>query len=202
MRAALTASFGNAERAVEFLTNPELMQAAVARQTAMAAPAAATGAGGASGAAPADPLEAFRRSPEFGAVRQMLAQNPTAMQQVLETMRTQNPALFQAVSQSRENMTRFVEMLAGDDGDDADGVNPFGDDTAAPGGGGAGTPSVTLHCFELDELGGFPGGGSRASPEQLIQAMQHIRNLPPEQRNALLQQFVFSLLSIFALSFL
>eukprot|EP01128_Nolandella_sp_AFSM9_P002763 TRINITY_DN13145_c0_g1_i1.p1 TRINITY_DN13145_c0_g1~~TRINITY_DN13145_c0_g1_i1.p1 ORF type:complete len:417 (-),score=145.52 TRINITY_DN13145_c0_g1_i1:160-1377(-) len=116
---ALNAAFNNPERAVEYLTSgmpiPQPAPQPVAPQ-----PAAPTTAGGAGGAAPAaaggmtastqDFLEAFRSRPEFLALRQVIAQDPRALEQLLLQLAQTNPEIVEEIAQ---NQDAFVELLTG-----------------------------------------------------------------------------------------
>lgn len=171
-RVALEAAFGNVNIAVEFLTNPDAMHQAIARNNAAAA-APTQGATTAAAQNPNQtPLEAFRSSPDFQRIRAVLNQNPEAMQQVLEQMQVSNPTLFQELTTNEASMRRMIEMLTSEDGDDGNNqnANPFGDDSGA-----AAAP------------GGMPPGMPPMG--DLMQLMQLMQSLPPEQRNALLQRF-------------
>lgn len=191
VRAALTAAFGNPERAVEFLTNPELMQAAQARNNALMTSAQAQPpAAEAANTPAADPMTAFRNSQEYHEIRLLLAANPTAIEAVLQQMQTRNPALYQQISQNRESMTQFIEMMTSEeDGDDGANANPFGETsgTADAAAGGAGFPAAAAGA--LMGGAGAAGGAGGMNEAMFMQALGAIRGLPPAQRQALLARY-------------
>mmetsp|Transcript_1703 Transcript_1703/g.2682 ORF Transcript_1703/g.2682 Transcript_1703/m.2682 type:complete len:461 (+) Transcript_1703:156-1538(+) len=171
--AALSAAFGDRERAVEYLMNgipPEAVAAAAsmnaggqaqatnpgsAAQSAPSAPAAQSGGSG--------PLEALRRHPQFNELKRIVQSNPSALSQVLTTLLQGNTELLAAIDDNREE---FVRMMN----------EPIeGNSTEQPGGASPG-----------DVAGSLAGMGG-AQPEQYAAILQAMQTMPPEQRAQLAQ---------------
>ncbi|OQV21248.1 putative UV excision repair protein RAD23-like protein B [Hypsibius exemplaris] len=123
---ALRASFFNQERAVEYLisgvpagsaavpSNPVAAAAPASNQPVAAVqPPVAQG-----GAAEHDALADLRDSPQFAMMRQMVQQDPTLLEQFMQSIGNSNPALLDAI---RNNEEDFLAMLnSPDDGEDDD----------------------------------------------------------------------------------
>jgi UV excision repair protein RAD23 len=108
---ALRASFGNADRAVEYLTNgiPEGVMAAE-EQGESAGRTNATSEATAS-EMPTDedtPLTFLRRLPQFVQLRLVVQQNPRLLGPLLEQIAQSNPEIFQLIS---ENQEAFMAMI-------------------------------------------------------------------------------------------
>ena len=125
----------------------------------MAAPQAAAPAGG------GGPLDALRQHPQFNQLRAQLQANPQSLPQVLQGFGASNPAIAQAI---QANLPAFIEMMNEvDDG--------AAEEEAAAEAGMAGMP-------------GMPGMGGQINPQMLMELMQVVQQMPPEQRAALLAQ--------------
>jgi len=166
VRAALTAAYGNAERAVEFLMNPALMQAAQAAQ-AQGGLAGLAGVGGAgAGAGAGNRLEQFRQHPDFDQLRRLVQNQPGSLETILQRIEGADPGLFQAISQ---NMEEFVQMMN----------EPVADET--PGAAGAAPMGMDLPPG-MAGMGGMPGLGGQVTPQQLQGMLQMMQQMSPEQR--------------------
>lgn len=132
--AALTASFNNPDRAVEYLLTgipPALRsegsassgQDAPASDNAPSTPAAAAaglaaaveggGGTGSAGSDPADPLAFLRTQEEFQQMKRLLQQNPNMLNALLQHIGQSNPELLQVISQNQE---AFIRMINESDG--------------------------------------------------------------------------------------
>ena len=131
--AALTASFNNPDRAVEYLLTgipPSLRteggsasaaQDSPASDNAPSTPAAAAaavaaaveGGGGSAGSDPADPLAFLRTQEEFQQMKRLLQQNPNMLNALLQHIGQSNPELLQVISQNQE---AFIRMINESDG--------------------------------------------------------------------------------------
>jgi len=117
---AMTASFMNPHRAIEYLFNPASMPVIPAAQPAAPAagnpPAAVTAPAvvppAAGGDAPAagniGNLDFLRNQPQLHMLRQMIAQDPQMLQSVLEELGQANPQLLQAI---QANPQQFINLL-------------------------------------------------------------------------------------------
>ena len=157
-KAALSAAMGNADLAVEFLMGgipPAALRAS--QRPATAAPAPVTAPIG---------LDAFRSHPQFNQLKQLVQQNPAAINQVMDAIGRQNPALLAAIHANHDG---FVAMM-NEPITNTPPPAPVAAPVAAPSAGDWGNP-----------MGGAAGG---PNPQQL---MQMLAVLPPEQRNQLAQ---------------
>jgi len=119
---ALRASFNNPERAVEYLLTgipAELSQEEPVPNAPNVMPAAAGGGGGGgvvggggaterSSDAASGPLGFLRTQPQFEQMRQVVRENPSLLNAVLQQIGQTNPALLQVIS---ENQEEFVRLL-------------------------------------------------------------------------------------------
>lgn len=122
--AALTASFNNPERAVEYLLNGIPGGGGGELQVAQEIPGQEGDAGNESGEeAGADPLDALRNTPQFAQMRQLIQSNPSLLPALMQQISMDNPELLQIIQQ---NQQRFVAML---------------NEPAPAGGGGQGVPA-------------------------------------------------------------
>ena len=158
--AALTASFNNPDRAVEYLLTgipPSLVNEGSAAPAAQDAPpasdnapstpaqaaaavAAAVEGGGGAAENPADPLAFLRNQDEFQQMKRLLQQNPSMLNALLQHIGQSNPELLQVISQNQEAFIRMINEPEG----------------GSPGGGGGGS-------------GGRPGGGENLGESGVIQ---------------------------------
>lgn len=132
--AALTASFNNPDRAVEYLLTgipPSLVTEGSAAPAAQDAPpasdnapstpaqaaaavAAAVGGGGGTAASdPADPLAFLRNQDEFQQMKRLLQQNPSMLNALLQHIGQSNPELLQVISQNQEAFIRMINEPEG-----------------------------------------------------------------------------------------
>ena len=157
--AALTASFNNPDRAVEYLLTgipPSLVNEGSAAPAAQDAPpasdnapstpaqaaaavAAAVEGGGGAAENPADPLAFLRNQDEFQQMKRLLQQNPSMLNALLQHIGQSNPELLQVISQNQEAFIRMINEPEG----------------GSPAGGGGG--------------GGRPGGGENLGESGVIQ---------------------------------
>lgn len=174
---AMRASFGNPDRAVEYLMTgfpPEFAQAtevptatpaaaAVAPPPPAAAPAPVvpprSGAGAGAGGANAD-LSFLRNDPQFLQLRQMLQQQPELLQPLLAQIGQANPQILQMIN---ANPTQFMQLLMEGSGGGAGGgggISEGGEDDDEEGGGGGGqrhyievTPEEQAAIQRLESMG-------------------------------------------------
>lgn len=132
--AALTASFNNPDRAVEYLLTgipPSLVTEGSAAPTAQDAPpasdnapstpaqaaaavaAAVEGGGGTAASDPADPLAFLRNQDEFQQMKRLLQQNPSMLNALLQHIGQSNPELLQVISQNQEAFIRMINEPEG-----------------------------------------------------------------------------------------
>lgn len=172
VRAALNMTQGNTNLAAEILMDPGAMQAAMAAGAASpagGAPASSIVSGDASGGIT---LEALRAHPQFTQLQQLIQSNPAAVNQVLDLIGQQNPALLEAIHADQD---AFMAMMN----------EPISNTPPAPV-----APAVNPQMATNDPLlggAGGPGTGGMPSPAELVAALQAINTLPPEQRDAQLQ---------------
>ncbi|GKY92368.1 hypothetical protein MPSEU_000207700 [Mayamaea pseudoterrestris] len=185
VRHCLRAADGNADVAVEFLTNgiPEGVQQASMGEPAVASPAAAS---------TGQPLQALRSHPQFNQLRTVVQNNPGMLQQVLAQIGQQQPELLTEIN---ANQALFLQMMnepvatGAPSGSSAGsgGVGAAGMDAAA---GGVAAPSQMAQMIqsmgteEVAQMAQMMG----ISPEQLRQTAQMIGSLPPEQLNRFMMQ--------------
>ncbi|EJU04294.1 UV excision repair protein Rad23 [Dacryopinax primogenitus] len=98
-------------------------------------PGLGAAAGGAGGITPqqAQQITAFRNSPMFTQIRQMIAQNPALVQPLIQQLAATNPQLAQVMNQ---NPQLLLQLLAGEEGEGDEGMEWEGD-------GEGGVPGVT-----------------------------------------------------------
>jgi len=132
--AALTASFNNPDRAVEYLLTgipPSLVTEGSAAPAAQDAPpasdnapstpaqaaaavaAAVEGGGGTAASDPADPLAFLRNQDEFQQMKRLLQQNPSMLNALLQHIGQSNPELLQVISQNQEAFIRMINEPEG-----------------------------------------------------------------------------------------
>jgi len=145
--AALTASFNNPDRAVEYLLTgiPSSVRPASATTPGSDAPAesnpasaAGTGSeetgsssGGTGSSGGSNPLAFLRNQEEFQQMKRLLQQNPGMLNALLQNIGQSNPELLQIISQNQE---AFIRM-----------INESDDSTSGSGGGsrsGSGRPAT------------------------------------------------------------
>jgi len=145
--AALTASFNNPDRAVEYLLTgipPSLVTEGSAAPAAQDAPpasdnapstpaqaaaavAAAVGGGGGTAASdPADPLAFLRNQDEFQQMKRLLQQNPSMLNALLQHIGQSNPELLQVISQNQEAFIRMINEPEGGSAGSGGGGRPAG----------------------------------------------------------------------------
>ena len=165
---AMEASFNNPHRAIEYLCNPSLMpaqQPLVTPPTGQAAPVATPPAAGTPPVtgtqSSASTLEFLRNSPQFQHLRNLLAEDPSGLQSLLEEIGQANPGLLQEI---QANPQQFINMLNSGEGG---GTAPTGVTTdpsqvqgaTAPTGGATTTVQITEEekkaIERIQELG-FP----------------------------------------------
>jgi len=162
-RAALTAAFGDANRAVDFLMNGLPVDASQV-SAASSQVASSSNEAQAVGSASSDPLAALRAHPQFNNLRRVVQSNPSALSQVLQQIGQGNPGLLAAIDQNREEFVRIMNEPIEEDGTDV-----------ASGDGVGHLP--------LD----FTGGNGDPNPEQFLAVLQAMQQMPPEQRAQLAQ---------------
>ena len=132
--AALTASFNNPDRAVEYLLTgipPSLVTEGSAAPAAQDAPpasdnapstpaqaaaavaAAVEGGGGTAASDPADPLAFLRNQDEFQQMKRLLQQNPSMLNALPQHIGQSNPELLQVISQNQEAFIRMINEPEG-----------------------------------------------------------------------------------------
>lgn len=139
--AALSASYNNPDRAVEYLltgvplepsealppeptqpvapSNPTTPAAQPTQPAVPSNPVSGSqtpSAGGAS--SPGNPLEFLRNQPQFQQMRQIIQQNPALLPTLLQQLGRENPQLLQQITQHQD---RFIQMLNEPRGGDAGG---------------------------------------------------------------------------------
>lgn len=175
--AALNMTQGNPNLAAEILMDPAAMQAAMAAgapSPAAAAPPAAPPAstGGSSGGIT---LESLRSHPQFSQLQGLIQSNPASVNQVLDLIGQQNPALLEVIHADQD---AFMAMM--NEPPAAPGTAPA---VPAPAGG----PVMAANDPLLGGMGGMGMGGGAPNPQELIAALGAINSLPPEQRDQALQ---------------
>ncbi|GBG29942.1 UV excision repair protein RAD23-like [Hondaea fermentalgiana] len=202
VRAALTAAYGNTERATDFLLNgiPEgvgMEEDEVPASVLAESQAAAAGSGGAAGGSGNDsssnttsgnnsssntgtgggPLAALRQHPDFNNLRRLVQNNPAALGTVLQQLGSTDPDLLEAINANR---AEFVSIMNEPIDEDASSQQQQQQQQqAAAGGGSGGAPA-----------GGFPGGMPAGGPDvqQLMGLLQLMQQMPEEQRAQLATQ--------------
>ena len=115
--AALTASFNNPDRAVEYLLTgiPPSVQGTPSVNPGSDAPAEsspASGAGGTGGSeggeTGSNPLAFLRNQEEFQQMKRLLQQNPGMLNALLQNIGQSNPELLQIISQNQEAFIRMI----------------------------------------------------------------------------------------------
>jgi len=148
--AALTASFNNPDRAVEYLLTgiPPSVQGTPSVNPGSDAPAEsspASGAGGTGGSeggeTGSNPLAFLRNQEEFQQMKRLLQQNPGMLNALLQNIGQSNPELLQIISQNQE---AFIRM-----------INESDDSSSGSGGGrtGSGRPAAGGEGEHLGEPG-------------------------------------------------
>jgi len=148
--AALTASFNNPDRAVEYLLTgiPPSVQGTPSVNPGSDAPAEsspASGAGGTGGSeggeTGSNPLAFLRNREEFQQMKRLLQQNPGMLNALLQNIGQSNPELLQIISQNQE---AFIRM-----------INESDDSSSGSGGGrtGSGRPAAGGEGEHLGESG-------------------------------------------------
>jgi len=148
--AALTASFNNPDRAVEYLLTgiPPSVQGTPSVNPGSDAPAEsspASGAGGTGGSeggeTGSNPLAFLRNQEEFQQMKRLLQQNPGMLNALLQNIGQSNPELLQIISQNQE---AFIRM-----------INESDDSSSGSGGGrtGSGRPAAGGEGEHLGESG-------------------------------------------------
>lgn len=173
--AALTASFNNPDRAVEYLLTGIPASASVAAAAAStpgqessggetgegsAAPApaesiAVPAAGGAEDSG-SNPLAFLRNQEEFQQMKRLLQQNPSMLNALLQQIGQSNPELLQIISQNQEAFIRMINEPG--EGERSAGGRQGGDDELG-GGGGPGVIQVSpqdKEAIERLKALGFP----------------------------------------------
>lgn len=158
--AALTASFNNPDRAVEYLLTG--IPASAAGSTpgqessgesgeGSAAPAAESAGGAPSEDSGSNPLAFLRNQEEFQQMKRLLQQNPSMLNALLQQIGQSNPELLQIISQNQE---AFIRM-----------INEPGEGERPSAGGGRGE----------DDLGGGGPGVIQVSPQDK-EAIERVKN--------------------------
>ncbi|CAG0902004.1 unnamed protein product [Cyprideis torosa] len=145
---ALRASFLNPDRAVEYLVTGIPPEAMVDASSAGSAPrggergpgaqapaSVATPPSGGQNPRPGgaeDPLAFLRTQPQFQQMRQLIRENPSLLNAIIQQIGRTNPELFQTISQ---HQAAFVRMI----NDDDDGSQPSGGSSESLGGSGSGS---------------------------------------------------------------
>jgi hypothetical protein len=165
--AALTASYNNPDRAVEYLLTgipPSLLRERGAAPDADdAAPAASNpSAAGSEPSTPAasaaaageNPLAFLRNQEEFQQMRRLLQQNPSMLNALLQHIGQSNPDLLQIISQNQEAFIRMVN-------EPEEGGRPSGGEGGG-GGSGGGRPAAGA---QGEDLFGTERGVIQVSPQ-------------------------------------
>jgi UV excision repair protein RAD23 len=152
---ALSASFHNPDRAVEYLLTgiPDNFEGDIA--PAAGNPEVERGLGGDldisggedAGESGRDPLAFLRRQPHFQQMRTVIRQNPELLNAVLQQIGQTNPPLLQLISEHQE---AFVNMLN----------EPDEDEAVSGGGGTGGGGGGGVVAGGEGNLGGLGGGNS------------------------------------------
>ena len=142
--AALTASFNNPDRAVEYLLTgipPSVQGTSSVSGTpgsdapAESNPASAAGTGseetGSSGGSGNNPLAFLRNQEEFQQMKRLLQQNPGMLNALLQNIGQSNPELLQIISQNQE---AFIRMINEPDGGESGGESGGRSSGGRPGG--------------------------------------------------------------------
>lgn len=148
--AALTASFNNPDRAVEYLLTgiPPSVQGTPSVNPGSDAPAESSPASGAGGTVGSEggetgsnPLAFLRNQEEFQQMKRLLQQNPGMLNALLQNIGQSNPELLQIISQNQE---AFIRM-----------INESDDSSSGSGGGrtGSGRPAAGGEGEHLGESG-------------------------------------------------
>eukprot|EP01034_Spumella_vulgaris_P021401 gene21401-27431_t len=175
-RAALTAAYGNADLAYEYLLTGIPERARVpntANRQAMQAAAAPVAA------APVGGIEALRNHPQFNMLKQLVQQNPAQLPQVLDLIGQQDPALLAAI---HANNDTFIAMMN-------EPVVQTPAPTNAPAYGAPGGPNPLADPTQMIQMLGTMAPAQRAqfaqtlgmTPAQLEGFMQMMANMPPDQ---------------------
>jgi len=162
--AALTASFNNPDRAVEYLLTgiPSSVRPASATTPGSDAPAesnpasaAGTGSeetgsssGGTGSSGGSNPLAFLRNQEEFQQMKRLLQQNPGMLNALLQNIGQSNPELLQIISQNQEAFIRMINES---------------DDSTSGSGGGSRTGSGRTAAGEGENLG--ESGVIQVSPQ-------------------------------------
>jgi len=152
--ACLRAAQGNADLAVEFLTNgiPPNLNAAAPASSAQGSSSSSN-----------DPLMALRNHPQLSQLRTLVQTNPGALQQVLTQIGQQQPELLEAIN---SNQAAFLELMN----------EPIQPSTSSTGAAPAPEPAAGSGA-EAPPLGVMPGLGN---PAEFVQALS---SLSPEELN-------------------
>lgn len=143
VRAALSAAFGNSERAVEYLMTgiPESARAPPPP------PAAAPATGGAAPATGGDPLAMLRSHPQINQLKRLVQSNPSALPMVLQQIGQASPQLLELITANRE---AFIALMN----------EPVTEDAPAAAAASGGMP------------GGMPGMPGGMDPRMMAAAIQ------------------------------
>mmetsp|Transcript_17838 Transcript_17838/g.28576 ORF Transcript_17838/g.28576 Transcript_17838/m.28576 type:complete len:347 (-) Transcript_17838:67-1107(-) len=165
----LRAAFNNPERAVEYLMSgvpPEPAAPAPAAAAATAPPASGGGTatafpafagggggGGGGGAAAEGPLAELRNHPRFAELAQVVAQNPSMLDQILQALSATNPDLVQTIRENPEDFLQMLEESVGGEGMDDEDDDPVSAmlDGAHAGHGHGGEGDAEMGEIELTE---------------------------------------------------
>jgi UV excision repair protein RAD23 len=187
VRHCLRAAHGNADAAVEFLTNgiPDGMAEAASLVGATNSTAATTSA---SSSTSSPPLQSLRNHPQFNDLRRLVQSNPQMLQQVLAQIGQQQPFLLQEINSNQAVFLAMMnEPITETSGSSSTGRSPAGR-PPNPGLETMGSPAQMAQMIqsmspaELNQMAQMMG----LSPDQLRMTAQLLGQMPPEQ----LQQFM------------
>lgn len=192
VRACLRAASGNADVAVEFLTNgiPPGMEAGAA--------GASGGGGGSSSSSGGGTLSGLRNHPQFNDLRRLVQSNPGMLQTVLTQIGQQQPDLLAEINANQETFLQMMNEPIDESAPAAQLSGGGGSGAGAGAGGMEGIPAglmdgmanpaqmaqliQNMNPNELNQMATMMG----LSPEQLRTTAQMLQQIPPEQ----LQQYM------------
>jgi UV excision repair protein RAD23 len=198
VRAALTAAFGNTDRAVEYLMNgipPGVMEPAAAPSPAAAPrPAAAAGSPAAAAASPSDSFPLLRANPQvLNQLKVVSRDNPQALAQYIQQLKNTNPQLIEEINKNRAG---FLQLLKEPVATDASGADEFDDDAMEMEGDESGfeDPTQMMQRFVQEYQSMSPEERAHAAaamgvnPNEMQALVQMMGNLPPAALAQLAEQ--------------